>query len=224
MKLRSSLILALFVFAALLNRPVSAQPVLTPSTPADRGPSPTFVLGSPALPLAPGSPGFTNATPTATNLTLTGLATLLTNFQAQVEELLPALTNFNTGFDFFTLGNAAGNGVPGGPATAGTNEPGSNAVNGGLSFAAAATAGPTATNAFGLPAGVATMPQARDTLRAMLVLQSDLERLLPTLAALNGTTTNFAGTNTFLTGTNAVAPGFTPGALMNVFSPGSGTF
>ena len=57
--------------------------------------------------------------------------------------------------------------------------------------------------------GLGVAPITSETLRALIVLQSDLQRLLPTLNSLNGSTTNFVGIG--------LTPGFVPGSVTNVF-------
>ncbi|HWH68499.1 MAG TPA: hypothetical protein VNT26_03900, partial [Candidatus Sulfotelmatobacter sp.] len=71
---------------------------------------------------------------------------------------------------------------------------------------ASVSGGPT--NWFGQPIGATAMPVTRETLRALLVLQNDLERLLPLLDTLN------TGTNRT---TISLTPGFVPAKFTNTF-------
>ncbi len=210
------------LFAACISFTASAQFGLPLPQPAMQViPTPTIPPGTPALsvPLPAPAAAQVVATPLATNLS--AVATLLVNLQTATEDLLPWLTNFNNSFDFATLPTAA-------PAGFGVVSPGA-AFRGNFSLALASNffaeanigSGPGVTNlegaaapsvppnAFPLPAGYANSIQSRDTLRALLILQDDLQRLLPTLAALNGSTNSAIAPS--------LRPGFVPGAFTNTF-------
>lgn len=187
-----------------------AQVALTPSTPAIT-PSPVFVPGSPAI-----SPGVATVSPPATNATLVALSQSLVILQTNLQQTLPLLINFNDSFDFVditgnTTGAQSGNAAGAVGANLGVNSaaniavnravpPGTAFLNPPMSAAAAAQA------RAGSAQGVATMPITRDQLRALLVLQSDLQRMLPVLNALNGGATNAPGTFTGLFGVPATSP------------------
>lgn len=181
---------------------VQATPALTPS--------PVFSPGSPALTPAAVTPGG----PT-TNSTLTALSESLVSLQTSVQQALPLLTSFNDNFDFISLSGTSA------AATPAHNPPGNFAVNLGVNFAtnlAVNTAVPTGGSLFNAPAnaaaqippgisqGVATIPVTRHVLRALLVLQSDLQRMMPLLNALNGGATNLPGSFTNLFGVSATSP------------------
>lgn len=202
---------ALFVVvsAALIVFQSSAQVVVAPATPAMSPPTPALVPGSPAI--APLNQATGLAT---TNATLTALSQSLAVLQTNIEAALPVLINFNDNFDFVNLaGNSVASKVP--------NPMGNFAVNDGVNFAtnfavdAAVPTGPGLFNARanalsqippGISQGVATVPVTRDVLRALLVLQSDMQRMLPVLNALNGGSTNITGGFSALFGTPATSP------------------
>lgn len=161
----------LLVFALMLATAASSQPVFTPSSPAvGTTPSRVLVPSSPVSPLVPlaGSTTANGAVAaTGTNLPITVLPSVLASLQAQAEQALLALAAFNEGVPLPIVGN--------------TSSP---------------TAGSVAGITTQTPAGPATVPgtgpgalQAldRETLRALLVLQNDLERMVSLLRALNGT-------------------------------------
>jgi len=187
----------------------SAQVALTPATPAISPPSPSFVPGSPALT----SPTVNNGL-VVTNATLTALSESLAVLQTNIQEALPVLISFNDNFDFLSLSGT-------GTASTAPNPPGNFAVNAGVNFAtnlAVNSAVPTGLPLFnsranavaqvppGTSQGVATIPVTRDVLRALLVLQADMQRMLPVLSALNGGTTNLPGGFTALFGGPATSP------------------
>ncbi len=178
---------------------LTPSPVVVPGTSALTStiPTPVTTPGAGALT----TPGVVPPTPSSgvTNLTTTNLIGLLTNLQSAVTAALPTLTAFNDNFNFISTGVSA---------TGSTTS--QVTTNFGVPFGAnaAAVTGTAVTNAFGIPPGVTTFPASRDTLRALLVLQNDLQRLLPLLEALNGGT-NFPGPEpTF---------GFTPVPITNLF-------
>jgi hypothetical protein len=185
------------------------QVALTPATPAISPPSPALVPGSPAL-TSPAS----NTGLATTNATLAALSDSLAVLQTNIQQALPILINFNDNFDFVSL---SGTGT-----VSTTANPSDNfAVNAGVNFAtnlAVNSAVPTGLSLFNTRAnamaqvrpatsqGVATMPVTRDVLRALLVLQSDMQRMLPLLNALNGGSTNLPGGFPALFGGPATSP------------------
>jgi hypothetical protein len=185
-----------------------AQVALTPATTAI-SPSPVFVPGSPAL----SSPA--NANAVVTNATLLALSDSLLALQTNLEQTLPNLILFNDNFDFVSLGD---NGTAATPAS---NPPGNFSVNFATNFAVNAgvnSAVPTGRSLFntvanrtpvaaaGLPQGFAAVPVTRDTLRALLVLQSDIQRMMPVINALNAGITNAPGSFTNLFGIVPTTP------------------
>jgi hypothetical protein len=153
---------------------------------------------------APSTPG--QAT---TNATLAALSDSLLALQANLQQTLPVLMLFNDNFDFVNLAdNTAA------PSTA--NPPGNFSANLGTNFAsnfavnAAVPTGPSLINSAptrsttipvtAASQGFGAVPINRDALRALLVLQNDIQRMLPVLNALNGGTTNFPGSFSNLVG------------------------
>ncbi|PWU18141.1 MAG: hypothetical protein C5B50_09880 [Verrucomicrobia bacterium] len=169
--------LPLFVLTAFAGAKLLAQPVLVPSRPAiPAPPTPAGTVNAPALtPPAPGT-----AAGTATNATAADLAQALLTLQSNIEQALPFLGAFNNNFDFVNL--AGGGGLP----VTNTLSAG-NFFNGSQPNLTAAS-----TNLFLLSAGVAgtngflAFPLTRDTLRGLLILQADMQRLLPILQGVNG--------------------------------------
>lgn len=195
--------------AGLVLSQARAQVALTPDTPAAT-PSPVFVPGGPAL-----TPPV-NSNLVTTNATLAALSDSLSVLETNLRQTLPVLILFNNNFDFVSLGD---NGVA---ATTSPNPPGNLSANLGSNFGknfAVNAAMPTGTSLFnnlanrpspaaaaGLPAGFATVPVTRDTLRALLVLQSDIQRMLPLVNGLNNGATNAPGSFTNLFGIAPTSP------------------
>ena len=181
-----------FLFAGFNAFQSFAQVALTPATPAIST-SPVFVPGSPALSPAPNN---TTAALT-TNATLVALSQSLMSLQTNLEQALPLLINFNDSFDFVNLaGSTAVNQANGNVVV----DHGANASlpTGRSLFNAPASA--TAQVPAGVAEGVATIPVTSDVLRALLVLQSDVQRMVPVLNFLNNGATNSPGTFTNLFG------------------------
>jgi hypothetical protein len=194
----------LVAVAGLLVCQTEAQVALSPDTPALR-PTPVFVPGGPAL-----SVPNANQNLVTTNAALLSLSDSLMALQTNLQQTLPALILFNDNFDFMSLGD---NGVA---ATTRANPPGNFSVNLATNFAvnaavnSAVPTGPSLFNtvanrattpaAAGLPQGFANIPVTRDTLRALLVLQADIQRMLPVIQALNNGTSNAPGSFTNLFG------------------------
>jgi hypothetical protein len=138
--------------------------------------------------------------------------------QTNLEQTLPVVSVFNDNFDFISLSDNGGAATSTGPA------PGNFANNLGTNFAvnlginAAMSTGPGLFNAppratgsapdlsqglsatsFTRDTGLSAVPVTRDALRALLILQSDMEHMLSVVNVLNSGTTN-AGTFTNLFG------------------------
>ncbi len=178
---------------------VPSSPAISPGTPAAT-PAPAFVPGSPAL--SANLPGaVTNTTATPTNLTLADVSATIQYLQLAMEQALPAVAAFNNNF-MFTNAPSSGTMAANFSANLGSNFAANLGSNFGVNFGT-----PVAPNMF-FNGPNATPGSVGATLRAMLVLQSDMEQLLPLLNGLNG-------------GTNAAAaalfPGFAPGNLTNLF-------
>jgi len=210
--MRSSVVLVIAVFSLAQSW---AQTVFTPATPALTPDSPILTPGSPAL-----SVSANNGGTVATNATLEALTASLGVLQANIQRTLPILIGFNDSFDFVGLE---------GPGASGTaaNPPGNFAANSGVNSAANSavnsavptgppliTSVPTGTVPVPAPApaanapsqGFVTQPVTRDALRALLVLQSDMQRILPILNALNSGAVNAPGSFTNLFNVQASSP------------------
>jgi hypothetical protein len=189
-----------------------AQVAIIPSNPAISPASPALVPSSPAL-----SPVSVNPNLVVTNSTLVSLSSLLLSLQSNLEQTLPVLEMFNDNFDFVSLGD---NGVA---ATREQNPAGNFGGNFATNFAGnfgvnvATPTGPSLFNtvantvaprlnpaAAGLPGGLANIPVTRETLRALLILQSDIQHMLPVINALNAGTASYPGSFTNLFG---IVPG-----------------
>ena len=191
-----------------------AQTALTPDAPVlpPSSVSPAMTAPTPAL----ASPLGSSATTSSTNLSIAGLAQLLTGLQGQLQQTLPVLNALNNSFDFVSVGtltNSTGMGGTGAnfSSSSGANFSSNTGANVGSSVAASTinVVGFGPLNAFGLPPGLGVAPITSETLRALLVLQSDIERMLPTLNVLTGGTNGFTGIR--------LTPGFGPGSVTNVF-------
>lgn len=161
------------------------RPVLTPS--------PVTVQGGPVLGSDLNPPATNNLA--RTSVTVADLAALLGNLQGAVQQALPVVAAFN---DSFVFTNA--------PAAPGANF----AVNLGSNFATnmASNLGVNLANP-AAATGVTTAPGSADaTVRALVVLQNEMQEILPVLNALNG------GTNAAALG---AAPALAPGSVTNVF-------
>jgi hypothetical protein len=199
------------LLTALIVTPGLAQIPFTPATPAMSPPSPALVPPTPAL-----VPPTINPVSAATNATLAALSESLASLQTNIEQTLPILINFNDSFDFVSIMSGGAVSTAGNP-----NPPGNFAVNSGVNFATnfgvnfAVPTGPGLFNnrpntagqsSASTAQGVATLPVTRDVLRALLVLQSDMQRMLPVLNALNGGSTNLPGGFAALFSTPATSP------------------
>jgi hypothetical protein len=197
--------------AAFTTAPASAQTALTPDKPALQASSISPAVTPPATALVSSA-----STTASNNSSIVGLAQLLTDLQTQLEQVLPMLNSFNNSFDFISVGSLTPTGATGGTganfsSSMGVNFSSSAGANLSTSMAVPtlSSAPSTPVNAFGLPPGLGVAPITSESLRALLVLQSDIERMLPTLAALNGGTNVFIGIG--------LTPGFGAGAVTNVF-------
>ncbi len=164
------------------------QTVLTQTSPTlQPSPLPPLVPTFPALPIIPGQPGLTNSTTTA-GPAAPSISDQLTNLQNEIQMILPALATFNDGFDFFSItGGQPGATVNGSGQTTGIS--GGVPLGTGAAVTPGAGLGSVTTNSTGPLPGFAAFPLTRETLRALLVVQNDLERLLPLLNALNAGST-----------------------------------
>lgn len=158
----------------------AGQPVLPPPSPANQiNVQPALPPPVPTLPFTTAFPAGVNAFSNATNASTTNLSVLLTNLQTAVEQTLPTLANFNDTFDFVVLGsNNIAQLVP---------DTGTNAIVGlgnafdsfGMLSASSISAGTLVRNA--TPAGTLS----RGQVAALLIIENDLERLLPLLSTVN---------------------------------------
>jgi hypothetical protein len=180
-----------------------SQVALSVGSPAIPPSSPVFVIGSPAI-AAPIATGGATTTP---NVSLQTLSDVLTMLQTNLEQTLPVVSSFNDNFDFISLSDN-GLAAQGSSGNFGVNTATNLAVN--LGVNAAMPTGPGLFNAapnratlnLGAPAspqGLSAVPFTRDTLRALLILQSDIEHMLTVVNILNSGTTN-AGSFTNLFG------------------------
>ncbi len=218
-------------FAVLGSIPILAQPVMVPSTTAIL-PSRVFVAGSSALDLS--GANVANTTGTATSFTLLDLSAVLTNLQSTLEQALPMVTSVNNNLDFI---NSAQRGLFAPVAAAPMGNFSSNlgvnyAVNLGVNAAvptgkslfntavsSAALTTNTPVNSGPLMSNTGLAPDSRfsliprDTVRALLGLQNDIERMLPLLSALNSGTSNSVGlglSREFITGNPTNSFGLSP--------------
>ena len=183
----------------------SGQVALTPSGPAI----------SPGAAFAPAISPPVVQNQVTTNATLGTLSASLMVLQTNLQQTLPILILFNDSFDFVSLANT-GLGVSG---TA--NPPGNFGSNLGSNFAqnfganaAVSTGGslfnsppvPSNVNPTASPQSVPAVAISPDALRALIVLQSDIQRMLPLVNALNGGTTNAPGSFTNLVGVPPTGP------------------
>ncbi|MGH7969307.1 MAG: hypothetical protein ACREIC_11330, partial [Limisphaerales bacterium] len=180
-------------------------------------PAPALSAGAPALSLNPGLATAVNPQTRLTNFSVEALAAQLARLEGDLDQLLPMLSTFNNSFDFITTGSSLpATATSGGAVNLGSNlgvNLGSN-LGSNLATRMAATTGPNfagvaVTNVFGFPPGLGVAPITAQTLRALLVLQNDIERMLPTVNSLNGGASNFVAIG--------LAPGFAAGSVTNVF-------
>ncbi|HWI57724.1 MAG TPA: hypothetical protein VNZ22_10895, partial [Bacillota bacterium] len=157
----------------------------------------------------PAISGSTNVSSGGTNLLASDLTTLLVNVEAALAQALPALATFNDNFDFVDVGTGTlSSGLTNSATNLATSFGQNLATNLGTNFAISSTglSGTTSstTNVL-VVTGFGSFPITRDTLRGLLVLQNDIQRLLPLVDALNG------GTN--FSSTNGTVPGFGLGII-----------
>jgi hypothetical protein len=243
-----------FVVATVLAQTSQPNPPTTPPQPdtpfSPRGlPASPVSSGLPASPVNPGLPGFTNSigpwftNSMGSNVISADMSALLVNLQNDMQQLLPLLAGFNN--------NVSGlNSLPApGPAT--NRQPNGALFSRDLSSRASqdistrvwtppsninsstgTTSGGTAI-AQGSPVGISNLngtnsfmltSAEQDAVRALIILQNDLERSLPVVAALNGgalpgsqmelgantaaTTRSFLGTNNLF-----ILPGSRPAGV-----------
>ncbi len=184
------------LFLLLTTASVGAQSAMTVDQPA-LTPSPVVVPGNGVL-ANDLNPPATNTV--ATNLTVADLAAVLGNLQGAVQQALPALAAFNDSFVFTNAPAPSGNFA----VNLGSNFSRNVAANFGANVAA-----PVAGSAPGVLNSPASAPgSANATLRALVVLQNEIQEILPVLDALNGGTTNAA---------LGLAPVLQPGSVTNLF-------
>lgn len=186
-----------------------------PSLPTSPGlPASPVSRGLPASPVNPGLPGFTNAfgalsmtNQFGTNFLPADLSPLLANLQTELAQLLPALAAFNDSIDFQNLApRSTANSVSQSGVNLGGNF-GANVsttplgINAGQNFSTVTGGSTTPTSGASISgsggstsnniaansrAGIGFSGVSRDSLRALIILQNDLQRLLPLVSALNG--------------------------------------
>jgi hypothetical protein len=177
-----------------------ATPVLTPQTPAISVSTP-FAAGTTVLAPVPAT------SPSVNNIaaSMAALSTALVVLQTNVLDTLPLLAFFNDNYEFGD--NFAPAYVPP-PGNLSVNMATNYAVNfgvntavstGGSLFNAPVVKTPVVPGGVRTVPGFASLPVSRDTLRALVILQNDMERLLPLLDTLNGGAANSTGlfTNAF---------------------------
>lgn len=168
-----------------------SQGALTVGTPAIAPPSPVFSIGSPAIPAHVTTPGAVG------NVTLQALSDALVMLQTNLQQTLPVVSGFNDNFDFMSLSDMGV--ASSAPANSASNQATNLAVN--LGVNAAMPTGPGLFNAapgrvtttMGVPGSPQTLSGvsfSRDSLRALLILQSDIEHMLSVVNVLNSGTTN----------------------------------
>jgi hypothetical protein len=183
-----------------------SQVAMTVDTPVI-APSTVFVIGSPAI----AAPTTTTAVVPA-NVTLQTLSDALVMLQTNLEQTLPVVAVFNDNFDFISLSDngEAFNSTGPAPGNFSSNLGTNLAVN--LGVNAAMSTGPGLFNSpprvtgsppvlsqglsatsFTRDPGLSAVPFTRDTLRALLILQNDLERMLSLVNVINSGTTNLGG-------------------------------
>jgi hypothetical protein len=185
-----------------------------PASPVNRGlPASPVNPGLPGFTNAFGALSMTNQF--GTNFLPSDLPPLLVNLQNDLSQLLPALAAFNDSLEFVSLAepasaatsqsgvnlgsNLSGNfssvpaginagqnfsSVTGGTAPVRSSIPAFNGTNGAVM--AGLTGGSANTAAFTNGSLIGFSGTSRDSLRALIILQYDLQRLLPLVSALNG--------------------------------------
>jgi len=192
-----------FSVLTFVTFPAVAQTALNPMAPAMQGFGPVAAPSSPALTVAPANPTTLGEVASTATTSIAQLSALLTNLQNDLEVTLPLASAFNNNFDFVDI---ASNDTPNQALPPGNNMPVNNSTSRlatNVSILNASANGST-TNTFGVPPGFAVFPITRDTVRGLMILQNDIERMLPLLNAVN------SGNNT------------SPNATPLVLSPGTG--
>ena len=185
---RTSLLILLLTSVSVGAQVMTVDPpVLTPS--------PVVVPGGPVMGSAV-NPAVTNSGPA--NLTPADLTAMLANLQGAVQEALPVVAAFNDTF-VFTNGVAPGANMS---VNLGRNMATNVASNFGVNFARPAVAPLGVLNSVAGPPG-----SVNATMRALVILQQEMQEILPMLNALNG------GTNNAVVG----APVPAPGSVTNLF-------
>jgi len=187
------------ILASLFTVRGLGQPAMTVNSPAITV-SPSFVPGGAVLGATPQSPPAID-----TNATVAALSQTLLVLQTNVQYALPLLAYFNDNFDLFSFNdnNLAGNvSPPNMSQNLATNFASNLAVNTAVSTGPPLITTPvnrTTPQPAGITAvpGFASLPMSRDKLRALLILQSDMERLLPLLNEVNQGAANNQGLGLF---------------------------
>lgn len=172
------------------------QVVVGAATPSVVEPA-AFLHESPSLTLGPA-----NLNLVVSSVTLADLTNSLLALQTNLEQTLVAVTSFNDNFSLISLGaneftavNPAGNYSANFANNFGVNYGVNAAVStGGSLFNVVANRMGRAAAA-GLPQDFSTISMNRDSLRTLLNLQSDIERILSTVNFLNGGTYSGSLTN-----------------------------
>jgi hypothetical protein len=131
--------------------------------------------------------GATASTQTTTSFSATDLTTFLVNLRSEIQQTLPFISAFNNSFDFASTG-ASGL-----------------AVSNGISAAVAGTPVVVSVNNQNLAI-------SRDALRELVVLQTDLQRVLANLNALTASSSNLTSSSS-----SGIVPGKVPGAFTGLF-------
>ena len=181
-----------------------------PASPVNRGlPASPASPGLPGFTNAFGSLNMTNQF--GTNILPAELSPLLVNLQNDLAQLLPALAAFNDSFDFAGLGQPASgtssqSGVNLGSNLSGNFSTPPAGINAGQNFSTVTGGTASRTSAVGTNANVVAALSgtnsnasafanstiiglsgaSRDSLRALIILQNDVQRLLPLVSGLNG--------------------------------------
>jgi len=201
-----SYVVSVLSFGLLIVRS-GAQVAITPATPAVTParpaltPATTAINVSPSVSVAPslvGGSAVLAAAPTMSSsvssvaASMAALSTALVVLQTNVLDTLPLLAFFNENYEFGDTFAPAYVPAPGNlsvnMATNYASNFGANMAvsTGGSLFNAPVVKTPVVPGGVTTVAGFASVPVSPDALRALIILQNDMERLLPLLDTLNG--------------------------------------
>jgi hypothetical protein len=211
---------ALFPIALLISGPALAQivqdgTIISPALPGGPGtpglpasPIASGLPASPQFPALPATPGYGLNNLANLNAALSNVFSgpindqtvtpVLLQLQRSIEQALPVLDGLTQGLPFQAGNSAAptgtgtfstGPGIAARPLAADANRPGALSPTGLTGPNNGLAGGAQTVTTEGSPNGAASAMD-REALRALMVLQTDLERALPVLATLNGTATN----------------------------------